>query len=479
MTIQKSRSKYIIGLSLLFISGICCYLFLPKYLQNYYNENVAERPFPYAWYSKLKTEDTKNFFPEFKNTKSAFINIAHNVNANEILNNKIPFYYINIYDKNITNLIVNDKSLYEKIDYTGDLALEKFVLNNINTSYFDSQSFYLVSNYSYKNWLYSNVDKRKNLINLSKKQLSELIEIFSPYLVSFTDEEKRNIGILYIIAHEMSHTQNYQILTDINSSDREIISDINAILYLIKYYEFDKKKSNEIIDAVENFRFSLKQDKYYAFDELEIIRQLLNSKNIILMNVNNERINEISIKIHNHKIIIDKKIVKSFLKENSLKIITSKEDIKLKLLEYKSSLKKKKKLNKSEDYVVNDLVETYGTTAFRKDLMDYVNENMNYELKRRLNINNWAKNNSFLFIILQNFSQLDKIDYLKEIKKMDEVELDGLATKIQNGINEGFEISLSDYVRLISSVNLDYADNYVKHLKNNVPAQKDLKLILK
>jgi len=467
-----------LSVSAIFLAAVA-YEELPYYLQKYYDKNIIESPYPYEWYSSTNIENHKNFFTEIKNNKSVYLNNAINFDAKRFISEKSEDkikYYNNIYDNAITNIIVTNKDTYKKIKFKDyEKPIENLIFNNFNNGYLDKQTFYIRENYNYKSWLYSNKDIRYNIINYSDAQIERISKIMSSSLKSFDENRKKEFVVDYIIAHEMSHTQDYQILSDIPLIKREVLADLSATIYLLKKYNFDKIIGNEIIDSIEIFRSANLNKKttasvYLPFEGLESLRILLNAKNTELFSIRNENINFLAMKIEKNNFIVGAKTVKKLLSDNRSQLGFNQNDIEAILKKYiviKQNLKKSdRNLTVGEKKLVSSAVQTYKTNASRADIIAQIK--LYPVLEQSFNTNLIAKNfrqeNVALFLIIDAIGKQDDFNYRKNMVNGD---VSILSSKIDKVLTNGVKINLSNYIRLAGILNYEYTLKYISDLKSN------------
>lgn len=490
------RTKILILSSVFVFCSTIIYLELPYYLQKHYDTNIIEAPYRYDWYTTTNFSNHKDYFVEIKKNKSINLNNALDFNMENFYKFKDSSsvqYYKNIYDNTITNIIVTNKTSYNKINFESyDKPIKDLIFNNYKSDYLDKQTFYIRENYNFKSWLYSNNDYRHNIINYSDKQIDRFSELLSSTLKSFNDEEKRNLIIQYTLAHEMAHVQDYQILTDISLRQKEVLADLSAAIYLIKELNFDKTKGNEIIDMIELFR-SIPLNKkssagvYLPFDGLEYIRFLLNSKNPSLLNIQNQEINYLAMNVDKKKIIINKSTVKNLL-NNSTDIQFDVKAIDSLLRDYtslRSEVKTANKLlSKGEKNLTLSLAQTYKTTASRADILSQVklDPNLDRSYKAYLASRKFESEHAFLFILIDGLKVQDNIDYKKTLLKGNNQYVKPLSQKLEDSLKNGISLNLSSYIRLSGLINHANALIYVQGLKNNkslIPSDESFVLKLK
>lgn len=442
----------------------------PIYLQQYYNDYVSDHLIPFSDYQKNIFDNV--LLGKIKNVKSSYIGESSDFSLEHIKNNNGIHFYKNIYDSDITNLIVTKLESYQNIDYGHDHNIKAVIEDNIKNGFFEKQSFYIRQNYSFKNWLYSNEDNRKNIINLSMHQIKRIESIFHSKLTLFTDTEKSDIATTFTVAHEMAHTQKYQLLTDISFENKESLADLSAVIYIVKELNFDIQKSNQIIDSVELFRKNsignINASGYYnPYNYLEILRNLLNQQNPILLNVKNNSINSLAIKISQYQLVVSKKQFKKYLLNTGFKI--DNDILSNRIIEYSLLLNNvdnaSKNLNKADRQSIVSIAQTYNTSANRADALAFIRLNhvYNKSFNAYLELQSFKKENILFVNIIDAISSIYQKEYNNNINLTDK---DTLIFNIDQLFEGNTDIPLENFIKILSIINPKETYNLIDNIQN-------------
>lgn len=473
--INKERILIILSVIVLLFSLISIFNRIPLFLQNYCNNFVSENLIQFSDYQK--NVHNHLLIDKVSNIKSAYLKYAVPFSAKHLIESSGgPYYYNNIYDEDLTNLVVINIDDYDELTYQNDeLGIQSAIKENLKNGFFKNHSFYIKQNYSYKNWIYSNLDNRKNIINISLKQVEKINSIISPKLLSFDENEKFYLTLKFTIAHEMAHTQKYQLLTDIGFSDKEALSDLSAVIYILKSFNFERKKSNEVIDAIELFRKrnianSDASGYYNPYNYLEILRILLNDKNPTLFNVKHSSINELVIKISQYKLLVKKEEVKKYIPK--IYITLSNNKILENINEYNKLLKKLYNANqhipKGDIQILLSLAQTYNTSVSRTDAISIIRLNEYYSSAFNINLK------------LQKFKRDNPI-FISLIDTVHSLNIDSEDTKITSStvskmmdiINAKIDIPLEHFLKIYAITDYDKTSNLIDNIEKIEYANKD------